>query len=423
MTQQSFIFGGSAPGAVSYEEMQRQRELAQALAARVGGAAPKNIGEGLSAIGAALASRKYRQRATEAESVGRAQAAEQFGKVAQQYGIDPSMMGAMNNPYMTDGQKAVVNALVSKQFAAQEPPKIETFYDPEMGGEYKAGFNPKTGSWDRIGGVKRSEQWITLTPQERAQMGIPETDTGVWQRNSMTGEIEKQGSGGTTVNVGGNNKFEEELAKRQAATYDELQKAGRAAQEQMSTLYAMKQLAANEGFYSGFGGEGALAAKKLGAAFGLDPNGIDSMEAFNGLAKGAALGAMGGSLGAGFSNADRDFVTGQVPNLANSPEGNMMLIEIQTRMAQRRADIAQLAQEYSNQNGGRLDQGFDRLVREYAEENPVFADMDFGAGAVPEGVTEEEISAAMEKYRLTREQVIEEYKKRQRQRQPGQGAF
>jgi hypothetical protein len=60
-----FIFGGNS--GMSYEQLQRQREVAAALAAR-GPGAPKNIGEGLSAVGNALAIRGMTKRADEAET-------------------------------------------------------------------------------------------------------------------------------------------------------------------------------------------------------------------------------------------------------------------------------------------------------------------------------------------------------------------
>lgn len=173
MPQQPFIYGGNT--GISYEEMQRQRELAQALAGRVGSAAPSNIGEGLSAIGAALASRKYRKRATEAEAAGRAQAAEQFQQFATANGIDPSMMSALDNPYMSEGQRSLVGALAEKKFApppVPEAPEIETLYD-ENGGEYKGAWNPETKQFDRIGGVKRKDQYRPLNPDEVKTLGLP----------------------------------------------------------------------------------------------------------------------------------------------------------------------------------------------------------------------------------------------------------
>jgi hypothetical protein len=173
MPQQSFIYGGNT--GMSYEEMQRQRQIAEALAGRVASSSPSNIGEGLTAIGAAIAQRRASKRASEAETAGRAQAAEQFGQMAQQTGLDPAMLGALNNPYMTDGQKAVVDALVKQKMApaaVPEAPEIETLYD-ENGGEYKGAWNPETGQFDRIGGVKRKDQYRPLNPDEVKTLGLP----------------------------------------------------------------------------------------------------------------------------------------------------------------------------------------------------------------------------------------------------------
>jgi hypothetical protein len=47
-----------------------------------------------------------------------------------------------------------------------EPPKaptMETLYDERTGQPYKGQFNPKTGAWDRVGGVKAGDAGITIT--------------------------------------------------------------------------------------------------------------------------------------------------------------------------------------------------------------------------------------------------------------------
>jgi hypothetical protein len=153
----------------------------------------------------------------------------------------------------------------------------------------------------------------------------------------------------------------------------------------ISTLDAMEGLMADPGFYSGSSGESILTLKRAASALGFDPEGVDSMEAFNSLAKKGALDAMGGSLGAGFSNADRDFVEGQVARLANTPEGNRLIISIQRKIQERRLQIAQMAQEYEQKNG-RLDNGFDEQIRQFVETNPVFAG---GLGGAGDGLSED----------------------------------
>jgi hypothetical protein len=146
----------------------------------------------------------------------------------------------------------------------------------------------------------------------------------------------------------------------------------------------MEQSLADPGFYSGAAGPQVLQLKRYAAALGLDPEGVDSMESFNALTKQAALSNMGGSLGTGFSNADRDFVLDQVPGLQNTPEGNQRLIEITRRINERKIGIADLARRYAEQNEGRIDLGFDDYLRKFAEENPIFPEAE--QSAVPEGV-------------------------------------
>lgn len=59
MAQQGFIFGAGTPW--TYEQLQRKRQIADQLASGIG--TPRNVGEGLSAIGKALAARGINKRA------------------------------------------------------------------------------------------------------------------------------------------------------------------------------------------------------------------------------------------------------------------------------------------------------------------------------------------------------------------------
>ena len=64
-----------------------------------------------------------------------------------------------------------------------------------------------------------------------------------------------------------------------------------------------------------------------------------------------------------------------MPTLDNSPDGIKLLIDIQSRLAQRQKDIAKLARDYKKSNGGKFDEGFDQALADYAEKNPLFADL------------------------------------------------
>lgn len=202
----------------------------------------------------------------------------------------------------------------------------------------------------------------------------------------------------TNVNV--NNKTEGEydktLAKAQAERFMALQTDAQKAQGALTAFDAMEGLMSQPGFYSGAFGDQVANAKRLGASMGFDAEGIEGMETFNALSKQAALDVMGGSLGTGFSNADRDFVTDQVPKLGNTPEGNKRLIGVQRKLAKRKQEIAQLAREYASQNGGRLDYGFDDFLRKWAEQNPVFGPEDFGSN--DDGLMDPVTQGLLQKY-------------------------
>ncbi len=180
-------------------------------------------------------------------------------------------------------------------------------------------------------------------------------------------------AGATNVNVGGAEKgFDKALGEGYGKHFLDVQDQARAAQRALNALEVMDQALTDPGFYSGAGGETVQQLKRIGASLGMDADGISSMETFNAMSKQAALDAMGGSLGTGFSNADRDFVVDQVPNLGNTQEGNRQLVEIQRKLNHRKLEIAQIARQYAERNDGRIDPGFDDYLARWAEQNPLF---------------------------------------------------
>lgn len=185
--------------------------------------------------------------------------------------------------------------------------------------------------------------------------------------------IAQAGRASTNVNVGAEKGYDKTLGEGYGKTFLGIQDSGRAARSALGTLDVMEDTMSQPGFYSGAGGDRTLQLRRWGAALGItDPEGIKDMETFNSMAKQAALDSMGGSLGTGFSNADRDFVIDQVPNLGNTPEGNAQLIDIQRKLNQRKIEIAGKAREYAARNGGRIDFGFDDELSRWADANPLF---------------------------------------------------
>ena len=298
-------------------------------------------------------------------------------------GFDPRMIEALNDPWAPEGTKALLGALLEQRVKERAPkPPInlspgERLLDPR---DYHV---LATGGEDLPNEAKMF-QWA--------------------QAHGFKGSIEDwQRLKGTNVQIGAKT-----LDTEYAKDFHDILTQGRDAQNTLGSLNVMEQAMSDPGFYSGAGGETVLQLKRFGAALGMNPDGISSMETFQSQAKQLALAAMGGSLGSGFSNADRDFVTGQVAGLENTPAGNKKLIAITRELTKRKIQIAQLAGQYADQHDGQIDRGFDAYLSQWAEANPLFPkQQEQEQQALPEGVTEEDIQHTMELYGLTREQVLE----------------
>jgi hypothetical protein len=94
----AFIFGGDT-GVEGPAELQRRRAVIDALGEKARAAAPRNVGEGLSAIGQALSYRIGEKRLAKKEATARQGAVDQFGRVTsallggQAFGAPPAISG------------------------------------------------------------------------------------------------------------------------------------------------------------------------------------------------------------------------------------------------------------------------------------------------------------------------------------------
>ena len=173
------------------------------------------------------------------------------------------------------------------------------------------------------------------------------------------------------INTAGADDFSKALMKEMAKRYETYQSEADAAERTMSNLTLMDNIAQQDDFYSGFGAETLLRARRAAVAFGADPDLVSDAETFNKIAKDSALQVMGGSLGVGFSNADREFVEAMVPNITNTIEGNRKIIAVQKKLQNRKIQLARLAEQYVDQNGTL--KGFRGFIMDWSEQNPLFS--------------------------------------------------
>lgn len=231
--------------------------------------------------------------------------------------------------------------------------------------------NPGTGGADF---VERP-----LTAYERQFYQIPANSQQVWVMTANGPEA--RGSGGPqTVIAGPERAYDAGVGTQDAAFRGDIYKGETDAIGTMNTLDAMEGLIRDPSFYSGVGAGFVQNLRQFGAALGItDPNAAVNMENFAALAARATLDSIGGSLGTGISNADRDMIRQMVANPTFTPAGNLQLITIHRAIAQRKLDLAEMARQYTADPAHpRLDDGFRRIMAQYAADNPLFPD-----GALP----------------------------------------
>lgn len=81
------------------------------------------------------------------------------------------------------------------------------------------------------------------------------------------------------------------------------------------------------------------------------------------------------------SEGDRKFLVDAQAGIDKSPEGNRKLIEIETKLAERKVQLAGLAEEYVKAKKS-LD-GFENFVTDWTRKNPIFASAPSASGGAP----------------------------------------
>lgn len=196
---------------------------------------------------------------------------------------------------------------------------------------------------------------------------------------------------GTTISLPGDEKaWSKGMGEIATKHFEDISSSAMSAMDTLGTLTQIEALMADPAFSSGTGTEAVTSMKKIVAALGGDPADVGSIEAFRAAVSGLTLDMMGGSLGAGFSEGDRKFVTSIAPNLDNTVQGNKAIVDIQRAIAERKIQIADLADQYIAENE-MLDAKWPGYLREWARKNPLFP-------TLPGGVSTTGLSPAAQKY-------------------------
>lgn len=252
--------------------------------------------------------------------------------------------------------------------------------DLSQGSEgYSKAIGNLTAIGDLDGAAKIAAIQKTLAPENSADIQAFK----LAQSQGFNGGIldfmkQKAEAGAARTNVNttvqsGEKEYDKALNKDLADNFLNFQKGGRTAQGALGTLNYLENLTKSPDFYSGTGGELVTKGKQALASMGVTaPDSAKPNEVFGALSNKLTLDAAGGSLGAQISNSDVKFLQAINPNLAATPEGNREIIGYHRKVYQRQQETAKMAREYAAKHGGRIDAGFDQVLADYAEKNPLF---------------------------------------------------
>lgn len=214
-----------------------------------------------------------------------------------------------------------------------------------------------------------------ITPQERAQHGIPADDNRPYQVGPGNKLQHPPAESRMTVDQRGQMMYAQTNEKHFAELNHAIPKAANDARGQIATLSRMSQLLADPTINTGAGAEMILDLKRLAKTAGIDVGDLGGAEAVRSIGNKFALELRNPNLGAGMpgamSDQDRKFLQSIPPGLERTPEGSKIIGEYLTRLAQRNLEIEKLRQTYVKQHKS-LDDGFYQVVGDYAEKNPLF---------------------------------------------------
>lgn len=209
---------------------------------------------------------------------------------------------------------------------------------------------------DKVGVAATTREPVYFDKSQNVQF-IVKTDpaTGKQVRVPYNGGID-QTTSRTNVNVNpGETEFVKELGKLDAKKVSEAFTTRENATNAINSLNKLAELPAKD-LITGQFATGRVGVTNLLTTLGLaspaDANRLATSQQYQKVAGDVILQTLGGKLGSGFSNADRDFIASLVPQLETNPEARRKLI---TFMQAKNQDIVKESmrlENYARQNKG-----------------------------------------------------------------------
>jgi muramidase (phage lysozyme) len=181
-----------------------------------------------------------------------------------------------------------------------------------------------------------------------------------------------------------------ETAKSVGKFVDDAQKTAMSAPNNIAQLNRMKSLMDDPNFKEGETSEAWTRARNIAISLGLpvDPNSASANEAFRSLANKGILSSMGGSLGAGISNADVKFIGRMEANPSLTKAGNRDILDARIKLEERAQDVAKFLRDYAKDHNGIVDYAAYEELDKWSKAHPLFPESGTKRTPTPEEARE-----------------------------------
>jgi len=197
---------------------------------------------------------------------------------------------------------------------------------------YEKPEKPTSANIKEIGVAEATREPVYLDVNNDQQFIYKKDETGKQVRVPFTGGVDRKVSetkvGGVTLPPG-ESEFVKELGKLDAKKVSEAMVTRETATSTIKSLNKLASLPDNELITGQFAtGRVGIAnlIQTLGLASASDARKVAGSQEYQKVAGDVILQTLGGKLGSGFSNADREFIQGLIPQLETNPAARRQLI-------------------------------------------------------------------------------------------------
>lgn len=245
---------------------------------------------------------------------------------AQSGGINPALIQALSDPRASDQTRSIAAMLLQQQQQQNDPMRQLQLEKAQL--EIDALRNPQP---------KQTAEMQNLA--WRAQQAGLQPGTQEYAEFILTGG--KGPENVTNVNVGGGDKFYENLDKKQGDMFATLSEGGINARSKLRQVERLGQLleAAPTG--------GVAMLKQAAGDFGINTEGLDDIQAAQALIN--ELVPQQRPPGSGpMSDADLELFKRSLPRIINQPGGNQMILETMRGVAEYQIQLGDIADAVAN---------------------------------------------------------------------------